>query len=142
MRVSLVWMWVLRIAPTMRNFPGVPGPGLTSYETTGAGALRIPAQLRAATQRLRADTVEVVCADALQVLGRSLRGSYDLVFLDPPYGSGLLCRALEATAALLRHGGYAYVEDDHALSVPPGWTLFRQGRAGAVFFHLLRREET
>lgn len=143
--------WLGQDLSGWRCLDAFAGSGALGLEAASRGAEHVllierdaglAAQLRAATQRLRADTVEVVCADALQVLGQSLRGSYDLVFLDPPYGSGLLCRALEATAALLRHGGYAYVEDDHALSVPPGWTLFRQGRAGAVFFHLLRREET
>ena len=143
--------WLGQDLSGWRCLDAFAGSGALGLEAASRGAEHVllierdaglAAQLRAAAQRLRADAVEVVCADALRVLGQSPPGSYDLVFLDPPYGSGLLGGALEATSALVRHGGYAYVEDDHALSVPHGWTLFRQGRAGAVFFHLLRREET
>jgi 16S rRNA G966 N2-methylase RsmD len=89
---------------------------------------------------LKADSVEVVCDDALSVMRRGPPGAYDLVLLDPPYGSGLVESALASATALVETGGYAYAEDSRMLSAPAGWSIIRQGRAGAVFFHLLRRD--
>lgn len=142
--------WLGQDLSGWRCLDAFAGSGALGLEAASRGAERvlliekdagIAAQLRAVAKRLRADDVEVACADAVEILKQSPPGSYDLVFLDPPYGSGQLQAALEATTALVRNGGYTYVEDDQALSVPSGWTLFRQGKAGAVFFHLLRREE-
>ena len=69
--------------------------------------------------------------------------SWDLVFLDPPFDSGLLAPSLQAAAAVLKPGGRVYVEAGDAWAdaqlQPMGWQLQRHMRAGAVHAHLLTR---
>ena len=88
-------------------------------------------------------------ADALAFLagsaGRSTPASFDIVFLDPPFGAGLWGKA----AARLEAGGWlapeAFVyQEAPADALPPGLpaTLkpWRDGTAGEVGYHLLRRD--
>ncbi len=98
--------------------------------------------LRASQQRLKADTVRIETADALAWMGRCAPASFELVLLDPPFDADLLTRALPAAAALVVEGGLLYVESAEALAdpgLPAGFALLRQGRAGLVHYHLLRR---
>jgi 16S rRNA G966 N2-methylase RsmD len=72
-------------------------------------------------------------------------GSFDVVFLDPPFDADLLGRALAVAVPLVRADGYLYVEAGEALDPATheslaGWEVTRQGKAGAVHFHLLQRE--
>lgn len=73
------------------------------------------------------------------------RAAYDLVFLDPPFAAGLLApvaRALEERGWLAPQA-LVYVEaaaGDPLPEWPPGWDTLRSGKAGAVGYHLLRRE--
>ena len=67
---------------------------------------------------------------------------YDLVFLDPPYRSGLGTRALAA----LQHGWLAAgarvvveTEAKQPLDLPSGYTLEQERRYGAARFAFLRR---
>jgi 16S rRNA (guanine966-N2)-methyltransferase len=88
----------------------------------------------------------VVRADAQAFLATApAGGAFGLVFLDPPFAAGLL----PAIAARLESGGWldpgarVYVEapaGDPLPAWPPGWEVLRSGRAGAVGYHLLRRE--
>ena len=68
--------------------------------------------------------------------------AFDLVLLDPPFDAGLQAPALAAAAPLVPPGGLVYLESPAALApadTPPELALARQGRAGAVHYHLLRR---
>ena len=143
--------WLGQDLEGWRCLDAFAGSGALGLEAASRGATRVllverdpvvAAQLREIAQRLRADSVDVSCADALALLRQVQPGSFDLVFLDPPYGSGLLQPALDAVSPVVSRGGYVYVEDEHILSVPAGWTLYRQGKAGAVCYHLLRRNES
>lgn len=73
------------------------------------------------------------------------RLAYDLVFLDPPFAAGLLApvaRALEERDWLAPQA-LVYVEaaaGDRLPDWPAGWEAHRSGKAGAVGYHLLRRE--
>jgi 16S rRNA G966 N2-methylase RsmD len=68
------------------------------------------------------------------------------VFLDPPFGDAdILARALPLAAPLVAADGWLYVESGSALdpSAEPalaGWAILRDAKAGAVFYHLLQRE--
>ena len=60
------------------------------------------------------DSAEVLCMDALQAVERlKLSGeSFDLIFLDPPYGEGLAIETVRevAKANILSEGGLVFVE--------------------------------
>jgi 16S rRNA (guanine966-N2)-methyltransferase len=101
---------------------------------------RAVAHLRDTARLLDARAVEVFAADGLAWLEANPE-SFDIVFLDPPFGQGLLlpaCNRLEASGAI-RPGGFIYVESESSLlcpPLPPGWQVIRSGKAGEVRYHL------
>lgn len=92
--------------------------------------------LRATARALAAENARIVCADALEFAARA-QGGFDVVFVDPPYGSGLIERALALLPPLLANEASVYLESDRALALGPGWHCRREGRAGAVRFQLI-----
>ena len=59
----------------------------------------------------------VLCQDTVQFLTRTSE-KFDIVFLDPPYASGLLEPALLASANLLNEGGFIVCESDTETVLP------------------------
>ncbi len=131
------------------------GSGALGFEAASRGAARVvmvernakaAAQLRANQARLAARTIEIAEADALRLAASLPPGAFDVVFLDPPFGEpALLARALALAAPLVAADGWLYVECGEGidLAVQPalaGWSVLREGKAGAVFYHLLQRE--
>lgn len=130
------------------------GSGALGFEAASRGAARVlmvernaraAAQLRANQAHLSAKTIEIAEADALRLAASLAPGSFDVVFLDPPFDGDLLGRALELVVPLLSADGTLYVESGDALDVAQiealaGWSVVRQGKAGAVHYHLLQRD--
>lgn len=130
------------------------GSGALGFEAASRGAARVlmvernaraAAQLRANQAHLSATTIEIAEADALRLAASLAPGSFDVVFLDPPFDGDLLGRALELAVPLLSADGMLYVESGDALDVAQietlaGWSVVRQGKAGAVHYHLLQRD--
>jgi 16S rRNA (guanine966-N2)-methyltransferase len=79
--------------------------------------------------------VELYRADALEFV-RTLTETFDVVFLDPPFDSGLAAAILPAMSRLIRAGGSVYVESASAIAPAPPWQLHRKGKAGHVIFQL------
>ena len=125
------------------------GSGALGFEAASRGAAEVvllerdpalAASLRQSQQRLKAETMRIEAGDAIAWMGRAAGGSFDLVLLDPPFGSGLGEQALPLALRLASDDGSIYLEARQALpAAPEGWVVHRQGRAGAVHFHLLRR---
>ena len=69
---------------------------------------------------------------------RRSRAQFDLVFLDPPFGQGLVERSLGLLRAqhALRPGARIYVEAEPGLQAPEDFRVVRHGRAGKVQFLL------
>lgn len=94
--------------------------------------------------KLGAQQVKVFRADAMAWMARCAQthpqGAFDLVLLDPPFDDKLFEQALVLACACVVPGGYVYLEAPHAMgaSLPEGVTVYRQGQAGAVHFHLLQ----
>jgi 16S rRNA (guanine966-N2)-methyltransferase len=130
------------------------GSGALGFEAASRGAARVlmvernpraAGQLRANQARLAARSIEIAEADGLRLAASLAPGSFDVVFLDPPFGENLLERALEVAVPLVSADGFLYVEAGVALDTVKtealaGWSVVRQGRAGAVHYHLLQRE--
>jgi len=83
-------------------------------------------------------------ADALAFLDGHPEARFDIVFLDPPFGAGLWV----AAARRLQSGGwlapeaFVYLETPAAAlpsGLPVAWQPWRDGKAGEVGYHLLRR---
>jgi 16S rRNA (guanine(966)-N(2))-methyltransferase RsmD len=131
------------------------GSGALGFEAASRGAARVlmversgraVAQLKANQTRLAAANIEIAEADALRLAASLAPRSFDVVFLDPPFGDkALLDRALELAAPLVAEDGALYVEcgeplDTAGIAALEGWSVVREGKAGAVRYHLLRRE--
>ena len=141
--------WLGQDLTGWRCLDAYAGSGALGFEAASRGAARVllveqdrrlAQSLQQVKSRLRAEAVEVLCASAQGVMQGLAPNSLDLVFLDPPYGQGLLMPALAAASRLVAPGGWVYLEDDQPLAeCPAPWSLHRQGRAGMVHHHLLRR---
>jgi 16S rRNA (guanine966-N2)-methyltransferase len=100
--------------------------------------------LRDHLARLDAQGALVELAEALAWL-RQPGTPFEIVFLDPPFGEGLL----EPASALLETGGWLtanawiYLEagvDQPPLTLPEAWTIQREKVAGRVAYRLARRD--
>jgi len=141
--------WLGQDLTGWRVLDAFAGSGALGFEAASRGAIEvrlierdsaIARSLAATRERLGAAAVEVTCTDALAWMSRGEPGHFDLVLLDPPFDSALLEPALARAAPLVAPAGLLYVEAGEALeSAPPGFEVWRQLRAGAVFAHLLRR---
>ncbi len=128
-------------------FAGSGALGLEALSRGAAGAVLVehdPAVisvLRANVTVLGASTADVIMADCVAYLQTQAR-PFDIVFLDPPYRSGLLgrCCTLLAAGGWIRPGGLVYLEapGTQLPELPEGWLLERSKRAGQVGYHLAR----
>lgn len=145
--------WLGQDLSGWRCLDAFAGSGALGLEAASRGAAEVllierdallARRLRDSAQRLKATTVKVDQADALQAMGRLGPGRFELVFVDPPFdATALFAPALKAAAAAVVAGGYVYLEAPEAWSAealaPFGLLPHREGRAGQVRFHLLRR---
>jgi 16S rRNA (guanine966-N2)-methyltransferase len=151
-RVTL-FNWLGQTLAGWRCVDAFAGSGALGFEAASRGAAEVVllerdpvlvASLTATRQRLGADAaVRIERADALQWLGRAAAGSFDVVFLDPPFDSPLLAPALVAAARVVVAGGFVYAEGpepaDPLAIEAAGLEPWRAGRAGAVHFSLMRK---
>jgi 16S rRNA (guanine966-N2)-methyltransferase len=79
----------------------------------------------------------VVADEALQHLTRTVL-RYDVVFADPPYGSGLLERMLPLLPRVLKPESRIYLEwGGMPPELPGGFCWLRSNRAGQVSYGLV-----
>lgn len=129
------------------------GSGALGFEAASRGAKRVVQvesnpkacqKLRDNMAALKAVQIELVSQD----VSRFLQGkaeSFDLVFLDPPFGQNLVlptCQLLEQGGWL---SGYAkiYIEVERNLTLadmPANWRLLKSKAAGEVGFYLFQRQ--
>ena len=150
-----------RVRETLFNWLGAATQGARCLDLfAGSGALGLEAlsrgaahvtfveQDRCAVRELRARLAEWQAAGAQVERGDALRyltgaaRPFDIVFLDPPFASGLLTRAaaLLEERRWLRDGALIYVEcaaREPLPALPPGWRPLKAKQAGEVGYHLL-----
>lgn len=139
------------------------GSGALGLEAASRGAAEVvllerepvlARHIQTTIERLGAAEARVLTADApawmRECTRRHADGYFDLVCLDPPFDAGLFDLALAAAAGCVPVGGWIYLESPHAYAdapgasrggchLPDGLALRRQGRAGAVHYHLIER---
>ena len=142
------------LAPTIggaRCLDLFAGSGALGLEALSRGAravvfvdrdARIGAYLRETLGRLKCEAAEVRVGDAQRSLA-GMQGPFDVVFLDPPFGAGLVPVYLAelASRGMLSPGALVYIESEAEAGepvLPAGWVLHRTGRAGKVGYHLAR----
>jgi|SRR5688572_6537806 len=145
--------WLMSKVAGSRCLDLFAGSGALGLEALSRGAAhatfvertrRNVASLRQITALLAPGRSTVVEADAIAWLAGPAQ-AFDVVFLDPPFADGLhaeAMRLLEARGWLSRDA-YIYIEMPGKADppvLPAGWTLHRTGRAGAVGYHLARRQ--
>ena len=125
------------------------GTGILGFEAASRGAasvLMVERDARAldalhkAAKTLQAAQVEIVRGDAVR-FAQSTSQRFDGVFLDPPYKQGWIERVSPWLDRLVRPEGWLYVESEVAVDSLGAWRAVKQGRAGQVHFHLMRRSE-
>ncbi len=100
------------------------------------GAARLAVRKQGAVAFLRG-----AAGDGVFIDGEPVR-SWDCIFLDPPFASGLLAQALAllGEGQALRPGSRVYFEARRNAPLDlRGWQVDREGRAGDCRFGLLRR---
>ena len=146
-----------RVRQTVFNWLGQNLEGLSCLDLfSGTGVLGFEAISRGAAQAvmveqalpvyqsllenkklLNADTAEIIRADSMQFLAAN-RQRFDVIFLDPPFNQGWLSRLLPSMHEHLAADGALYVEAEFTLQDGDGWQVMKHGKAGNVFFHLLK----
>lgn len=135
------------------------GTGAFGFEAASRGVRQVVmveshrtvfSRLEETRTRLHAESlVTLVHGDARQVAGRFVleKAVFDVIFLDPPFASGLLQEVLPFCVTLLRDGGMVYVEapdplEESALEAQDGaggrWHVIRHGQTGQVCYYLLQ----
>lgn len=127
------------------------GSGALGFEAASRGASQVVmvdnepkvlAALEANASQLQAgDRLRIVRADAVKFasLPGSAGGPFDVLFLDPPYRKGWVERLVPLLDNLLDEEAALYVEAEQALEGCGEWQTVREGRAGQVYYHLMRK---
>lgn len=125
------------------------GSGALGFEAASRGAARVVmleksprvvASLHENYELLHnPPSVEIIRGDALQYLA-SAKLKFDLIFLDPPYQKGWIERLEPLLSRVLNEDAAIYLEAEYEIGSLGDWRTVRQGKAGEVHFHLLRRE--
>ena len=130
------------------------GSGALGLEALSRGAARtvLVEKANTAVQQLQANLHMLQCDDAVvihlsaeQFLERGPGDArYNVVFLDPPFGQGLVTSCAEQLEAggWLAPGALIYLETEtaHEDSLPGPWKTLRDKTMGQVRSRLLRRE--
>ena len=150
-----VFNWLAHFLPDLAGRRGLDlfaGTGALGFELASRGATAVTlvernpalvAQLQRTKQKLAAEAVTIVAGDALACARSLPAGSFDVVFLDPPFDAALLQPALTEAARLVTQDGLVYVESGEPMRPEEagnrGLRIVRAGRAGQVHFHWLQR---
>ncbi|WP_297456812.1 16S rRNA (guanine(966)-N(2))-methyltransferase RsmD [Ferrovum sp.] len=123
------------------------GSGALGFEAASRGAAQVVlveqdrlacVALRANAQRLGADGVTVRQVQAHAWLETD-PATYDLIFLDPPFGSDEMGRVWSALSAHLRPGGWIYCESSRGMSESDLWREVRCTKVGQARLQLFQR---
>ena len=144
--------WLRPTLPGARCLDLYAGTGALGIEALSQGAAsctfveRDPMVARALAgnlEQLEATGFELLRTDAALALDRR-GGLFDLVFLDPPFGRGLIPGLLAQLhqSERLADSAKVYVETerDQEVAEIAGWSILSSGRAGQVGFHLLEMD--
>ncbi len=126
------------------------GTGALGFEAASRGAKSVQmfesdaeliTQLKSSRARLEANEVSIDKTDGITALKRCTPQTLDLVFLDPPFESGLFDSAVDAAAQAIAANGFVYLEAPVAWTdeqlLPRRLTVHRYMKAGSVHAHLL-----
>lgn len=129
------------------------GSGALGFEAASRGARRVlQIENNAVTYRKLKENITALATDRVEVLQMDVRQfiprcheTFDLIFLDPPFGHGLIspvCQLI-AQADILAPYGKIYIESERNLqldALPSDWRPLKQNVAGDVSYNLYQRQ--
>ena len=101
--------------------------------------------LKIAVETVKANNITLLCGRVPDALPRPEK-PFDIVFLDPPYQSGLLTRMASFLEEnhFLADNAHIYLEASAPIKdneLPSNWRMIKNKQAGQVFYHLALREK-
>ncbi len=123
------------------------GSGALGFEAASRGADQVVMvennravfqALQTSLRQLALGNVALRCEDGLK-FAQQENGLFDVIFLDPPFGSDYLSRVLPLLAKHLALDGRVYLESGAPFEPGDGWTVVKRAKAGAVHYQLLER---
>lgn len=121
------------------------GTGALGFEAASRGAAQVTLveksvvvvqHLHRIQEQLQAKQVKVICGDGRHVLQQMKGQALDLVLIDPPFGLDVFDEMLGLAMQVVAPTGVVYLEANREVACPKGAALYRQGRAGAVYYYL------
>jgi 16S rRNA (guanine(966)-N(2))-methyltransferase RsmD len=143
--------WLGQDLTGWRCLDAFAGTGALGFEAASRGAALVElvetdpalvAQLKRMQDKLNAQALRVTRGDGLAVLKQQSPASLNLIFLDPPFDSGVFEAVVVAAARAVSSAGFVYLEapkhwTDESL-LPLGMQVYRHLKAGKVHAHLLK----
>ncbi len=126
------------------------GSGALGFEAASRGASEVVMvennraafhALQENCRKLACSNIMLRCGDGLGFALRQEGGRYDVIFLDPPFQSGYLSKALPLLVDKLADDGLVYVETGAAFDPDVSWEVVKRARAGKVCYQLLQRAQ-
>jgi 16S rRNA (guanine966-N2)-methyltransferase len=121
------------------------GSGALGFEAASRGAQRVVMveqdkkvmrSLQTSIERLHASQIRLENRNASMFLASDTE-RHDIIFLDPPFKSGLLFEILPLLPPRLTENGVVYVESNDKFLPHDPWSIWKQGRASKVYYCLL-----
>jgi 16S rRNA (guanine966-N2)-methyltransferase len=147
--------WLQNEIPGSRCLDLFAGSGALGFEAASRGAKSVVQveqdanacrALHANASKLNARQIKIVNADVFRYLATNAAESFDIVFLDPPFGQGLAaqaCRWLE-DKGWLNPDALVYAETEVGgrllEEIPDNWRPLKSKTAGEVSYRLFSRQ--
>jgi len=121
------------------------GSGALGFEAASRGADRVvmvernPMVVRVLqdnARKLGYTNIAIYNQDGIEFASRD-KQRYDVIFLDPPFGSDYLPGLLQVLPQRLNENGLLYVESGADIEVPTPWKIMKSGKAGQVHYKLI-----
>ncbi len=140
--------WLQPVIEGARCLDLFAGSGALGFEALSRGAAEVTMienrrelaeNLREQARQLQCHSLNIIHGDALQFLAGA-DTPYDLVFVDPPFSLDLhekTCQLL-LDSGCLQKTALVYLETDGNIPVLPEFEVYKQSKAAAVNFALLR----
>jgi 16S rRNA (guanine966-N2)-methyltransferase len=127
------------------------GTGALGFEAASRAAAEVvllekaPAlanSLRSTAERLKADNIKVETSDSFSWLRAPAKSHFDLVFIDPPFGTDYAQQVLPLLGPWLADRAWIYVETGRTtiIEVPTTYQLYREGSTREVWYRLFRHD--
>jgi 16S rRNA (guanine966-N2)-methyltransferase len=127
------------------------GTGALGFEAASRGAAEVVLlekapvlanSLRETTARLKAGNIKIETNDSFTWLRAPAGSRFDLVFIDPPFGTDYAQQVLPLIGPWLADRAWVYLETGRStiVEVPTTYQLYREGSTREVWYRLFRHD--